>query len=67
MTFLRGYLRNLLLIALVLVGMLIFMRVFYPDTLAVLPLMGEIYSALNLWPLLILVLLVLALPRRRRR
>ncbi len=66
MNYLRAYIRNLFIIALVLVGMFVFMRIFYPDTLAILPLMGQFSSALKLWPLLILMLFVLALPRRRR-
>ena len=66
MNFIRVYLRNLLLMALVVGGMLVFTKVFYPDALSLLPLVGQVYSAANLWPILILVLLVLALPRRRR-
>jgi hypothetical protein len=66
MDFLKAYLRNLLLMALVIGGMLIFMRIFYPDALGLLPLIGQVYSGLNLWPIIILALLALALPRRRR-
>ena len=67
MGFLRSYLRNLLIIALVFIFMLVFMKIFYPDTLAFFPLIGQIYSGFNLWPLIILMLLVLALPRRRHK
>ncbi len=66
MSYIKAYLRNLLLMALVFGGMLVFMRIFYPDALSALPMMGQIYGALNLWPIIILILLVMALPRRRR-
>jgi len=67
MGFLRSYLRNLLIIALVFIFMLVFTKIFYPDTLAIFPLIGQIFSGFNLWPLIILMLLVLALPRRRHK
>ena len=67
MNFIRAYIRNLFLIAVAIVGMFVFMKIFYPDALAILPFMGQIYSAFNLWPLLILSLLVFALPRRCQR
>lgn len=66
MKFLQAYLRNLFLMALVVVGMLVFAKIFYPGVLSFLPLMGQVYSGLNMWPAIILVLLVVALPRRRR-
>jgi hypothetical protein len=67
MDFLKAFLRNLLLIALVIVGMLVFAKIFYPDALSVFPLVGKVYSGLNLWPIIVLGLLLLAWPRRRRR
>lgn len=66
MKFLLAYLRNLFLIALVVVGMIVFVKIFYPETLPFFPLIGQVYSGLNLWPIIILILLVTALPRRRR-
>lgn len=66
MDYLRDYLQNVVIFVLVVLGLLIFLRVFYPDTLALLPALGEVYTALNFWPLLVLALLVYLLPRRRR-
>ena len=66
MKFLLAYIRNLLLMALVIGGMLVFTRIFYPSALDIFVLMGKAYSILKLWPFLILALLVAALPRRRR-
>jgi hypothetical protein len=66
MSYLRAYLRNLLILALVMVGLFIFVMIFYPATLSFFSAMGQAYSALKLWPLIILFLLVAALPRRRR-
>lgn len=65
MKFLKSYLRNLLIIVLVIAGMALFMRIFYPEALSVFPLMGQVYTGLNLWPFIILALLVFALPRRK--
>ena len=67
MIFLKAYLRNLLIIASVFIGMLVFTRIFYPDVINVLPLIGEVYTAFDLWPIIILSMLVFALPIRRRR
>jgi hypothetical protein len=66
MSYFKRYLQNLLLMALVFGGMLVFMRIFYPDALGVLPMIGQIYGAFNLWPIIVLMLLVMALPRRRQ-
>ena len=66
MKYLKTYLHNLLLMILIFGGMLIFMKIFYPETLSLFPLMGQMVSGFNLWPIVILTLLVSALPRRRR-
>jgi len=66
MNYLRAYIRNLFILVLVICGMLIFMKIFYPDALSLFPLMGQLVGGLNLWPIVILLLLAAALPYRRR-
>ena len=66
MKFWRKYLGNLALMAVIFGGFAIFATVFYPETLPILGSMGQAYSGLNLWPIIILGLLVAALPRNRR-
>jgi hypothetical protein len=66
MRFLKAYLRNLLLMVLVFAGVVLFLRIFYPDARGLIPLVGQVYSGLNMWPFVILALLLLASPRRRR-
>jgi hypothetical protein len=67
MKFLSAYLRNLLILILIIAGSLIFLRIFYPDTLPLISTMGSFYGALKLWPIIILALLIFAMPRRSRR
>jgi hypothetical protein len=67
MNYLIAYLRNLLVITLVIGVMFIFVRIFYPGVLTIYSEMGNAYTILKLWPILILGLLVMALPQRRRR
>jgi hypothetical protein len=75
MKYLRDWLRNivttLLIIIIVGIGMLIFMKIFYPDTIPLYIGMGQfsvlLANGLKLWPILILWFIVSALPRRRRR
>jgi len=68
---LRNLIKGLLITALVCFGMLIFLRIFYPDTISFLFLTGEfagqLASAFKLWPILILMIFVYALPKRKRR
>jgi len=66
MSYLKRYLRNLLILALVIGGMFLFVAIFYPNTMSIFSGVGQVFSALKLWPILVLVLLVGALPRRRR-
>ncbi len=66
MSFWRTYIRNLVVMALIFGAVAIFAAIFYPDTLSVFAGVGQIYSGFNLWPIIILGLLVVALPRRRR-
>lgn len=65
MRFWRTFVRNLMLMALVLGGMTLFVAIFYPETLSVFKMMGQVYSGLNLWPMIILLLVLAAVPRRR--
>ncbi len=77
--YVRRWIQNLVIELLAIlaigVGMLVFMRIFYPDALAMLFLAGEfsvgLTTILKLWPIIILAAIVLpiayALPRRRRR
>jgi hypothetical protein len=65
-SFLGDYLRNLLLIALILGAIALFVLVFYPKTLEVFAGIAFVYSALKLWPIIILILLLAAIPWRRR-
>jgi hypothetical protein len=66
MSYFRDYMRNILILVLLLAGMWVFMRIFYPDALALVPAIGEVYTLMNLWPIMILALLAFLLPRRRR-
>jgi hypothetical protein len=75
MDYLRAWLRNLVIdlsvLAVVCIGMLIFMKIFYPDALSVMFLSGQfaigMVNVLKLWPLVILAVIVYAMPRRRTR
>jgi hypothetical protein len=74
-SFLRDWLHNLWVTVLAVIGvglfMLIFMRIFYPDTISLFVMMGkwtaEFATALKLWPIIVLMILVSAFPRRWRR
>jgi hypothetical protein len=65
MKFWRKYLRNLALMTVIFGGFAIFAAVFYPETLSVFWGIGQVYSGLNLWPIVVLGLLIAALPRKR--
>jgi hypothetical protein len=60
------FLKNIVIFALILVGMFIFLKVFYPDTIELFLGAGQIYTLLKLWPILFLGLLASLLPKRRR-
>ena len=66
MDFLKSYIRNLVLLVLVLGFVVCFVFFFYPNALPYLQEVGRFYTILRLWPLIILILLIYALPRRRR-
>ncbi len=65
-SFLGGFLRNLVLIALVLGGMALFVTIFYPETWEVFAGIGFFITLLKFWPIVILALLIMAIPLRRR-
>lgn len=73
--FFRDWLHNLwvTVAAVVVVGilMVIFMKIFYPETLGIMSLSGQfavgLISTLKWWPLVILAIIISAFPRRRRR
>ena len=75
MSFIREWLRNLFIGILALIGtcifMLIFMKIFYPDTVSFFLLMGQggvqLFNGLKLWPIFILAVILSAMPRRRRK
>jgi hypothetical protein len=67
MDFLRAYLRNLLVLALIIAGLAIFCLIFYPRVFTLFSEVIKVYSILKLWPLLILAILVGIIPRRSRR
>ncbi len=75
MTYLWEWIVNLFRTIMVIIGvclfMYIFMRIFYPDAIdfSVLVVQGwiQIASGLKLWPILILIFILAALPRRKRR
>lgn len=66
MDFLKAYARNLLLVALLIGFMACFVLYFYPGTVPLFREVGRFYSLLGLWPFIILLILIYALPRRRR-
>jgi|GEM_PF-4630051 len=65
MKYLKKYLRNLAAMIMIFLGMIIFMKIFYPETLKIFPLMGEMITGLKMWPIVILMLFISAMPRRR--
>lgn len=73
--FVRDWLHNLwvTVAAVVVVGilMVVFMKIFYPETLGIMSLSGQfavsLIGALKWWPLVILAIIISAFPRRRSR
>jgi hypothetical protein len=66
MKFLLTYLRNLALITLVIGGALLFAKNLFPTTLPVFSLLSRTYHGLNLWPIIIIFWMIVALPRGKR-
>ena len=75
MAFIRDWIQNilkdLLIFVLICIGLLIFVWIFYPDALSLVFMMGEgtvqIVDQLRFWPIVILVVILYAIPRRVRR
>lgn len=67
MKFWQAFIRNLLVMVLIFGGIAILAAIFYPKTLSVFYGMGQVYSGLNLWPIIILLLIIAAIPRKKRR
>jgi hypothetical protein len=74
MSYLLAWMRNLLIYVLAFLGvclfMWVFLRIFYPDlasfSIAIVKWTSEATTAFKLWPFIILMVIVSALPRRRR-
>ena len=66
MSFWRTYIRNLIIVILVFGAVVICTAIFYPNALEALGLVGSFGKALLGWPIIVLILLVVALPRRKR-
>lgn len=75
MDFVRDWMHNLYVTVLAVIGvgifMLLFMQIFYPEAVSLFFMMGQgtvqLAGALKLWPILVLVGILSALPRPRRR
>jgi len=59
--------KNLLLMFLIVVGAVCVMAVFFPGALQIFSGVGMVYGGLGLWPFIIILILLAALPRRRNR
>ncbi len=73
--FFRDWLHNLWISMALFIGavvfMLVFTKIFFPDALGMLWLTGQftvgLISTLKWWPIVVLMIIVSAFPRRRRR
>jgi hypothetical protein len=63
--YMKRFTKNLLILAGVFIFTWVFMLIFYPETLEAFSMIGEVYTALKLWPIIILVLILGALPKRK--
>lgn len=66
MKYIKEFLRNLLVLLLVIIGMGIFTKIFYPEALSFFPAIGELATGLKLLPIIILMIIIAALPKKRR-
>ena len=72
--YLRAWMYNLFITLAIVTGvcllMWVFLRIFYPDlalfSVAIVKWTAEAATAFKLWPFIILIVIVFALPRRRR-
>ncbi len=65
MDFVGRYFRNLAIIALVVAGLWALLKFFFPAVLSYLMNMQLFFGGLHLWPVLLILLLLLALPLRK--
>jgi len=63
--YLKRYAKNLLLLFAIIFGMTLFTTIFYPKTIKGFSSIREIFTAFKLWPIIILLLLTSALPKRK--
>jgi len=63
--YLKRFTQNLLILLGIIIFMGIFTWIFYPEALDLFWAMGEVFSGLNLWAIVILSLIISALPRRK--
>jgi hypothetical protein len=66
MRFILTYLRNLALLVMVIAGAVFFVKFLSPHTLPIFSAVIKAYKGLNLWPIVIIFLMIVALPRRSR-
>ncbi|MBI3167265.1 MAG: hypothetical protein HYZ22_02220 [Chloroflexi bacterium] len=66
MKYLKGFLTNILILFLIIIGMGIFTKIFYPEAMSVFPAIGEMITGMKLLPIVILMIIIAALPKRRR-
>jgi hypothetical protein len=66
MKYLKEFLKNILIIIAIIIGMGIFIKIFYPETLPFFGAMGELITGMKLLPIVILFIIISALPKRRR-
>jgi hypothetical protein len=66
MRFILRYLRNLALLTLVIAGAVYFVKLISPSTLPIFSTVIKAYRGLDLWPIVIIFVMLVALPRRER-
>ncbi len=65
MEFVERYFRNLAIFAIVVAGLWALLKIFYPAALDRIASMELFFGGVRLWPLLLVLLLLLALPLRK--
>jgi hypothetical protein len=75
MEYIRRWIHNLfidlVIVIVICIGTIIFMKFFYPAALSLMLLSGQfmigMVNVLNLWPIVILVIIISAMPQRRSK
>ena len=65
-SYLKAFGKNLLLLTIIIISTMIFTKIFYPNALNAFIEIGKVYTGLNLWPIIIVVLLLSALPKKSK-